>query len=80
MSKDQLRGFDPRVIAMVIQSGLPYEVKRGSKHVKLYIDGRLALCVNGTKPRDVGRLVLNGITNVRHTIAKIKADKKETKQ
>lgn len=62
--------MDPELKKMLVESGLPWEVEDGRKHMKLRVCGRLVLCLphGGKKAEDNQRARKNAQSALRRFI------------
>lgn len=71
MARPQNR-IDPRLRRLLDDSGLPWDLELGKKHMKLTVQGRLAGVLPYTRQREGGRTADNLLSAVRRLISQIK--------
>lgn len=65
----------PRIVRALEDTGLPYDVTHGSRHIQVRLDGRLVLSVStcrGNGADHPSRVLMNNVAAVRRAARKIK--------
>jgi hypothetical protein len=65
--------IDPRVVAILDESGAPYEIVEGKNHPKLFVAGRMVVVFPRTSKGENWSAAANALAAVRRAVAAWKA-------